>query len=189
MRLLNVGSAGSKDVPPIYNGWQQDSLDIDASVNPDIVCDARELRKLQPSKYDAVYISHCLEHFYSHEVPNVLAGFLHVLKPAGFAHIAVPNMNAVFEAIVKGNRDINEIWYKSAGGPISFHDVIYGWGAQVSNGNLHYCHKTGFTEKSLAKALRVGFRQVMTATDDYGNLYAFAFKSKPSKETVRRLGL
>lgn len=189
MRLLNVGSGGSKDVPRIYQGWEQDSLDIDANVNPDIVCDAREMRKLPPAKYDSVFCSHCLEHFYKHEVPTVLLGFAHVLNAGGFAHIAVPNMNAVFEAITKGNFDINDTWYQSHGGPISFHDVIYGWGKQVTLGNLYYCHKTGFTEKSLAKELRKAFATVFTAADDSGNLHAFAFKTKPSREKLRRLGI
>jgi hypothetical protein len=190
MRLLNVGSAGSRDVPIIYSGWEQDTLDIDPNVNPDIVCDARQMRTLPPAKYDAVYCSHTLEHFFKHEVPTVLAGFSRVLKSSGFAHVAVPNMNAVFEALVKGNRDINETWYVSPGGPISFHDVIYGWGKQVALGNLYYCHKTGFTEKSLAQALRVArFVKVMTACDDAGNLYAFAFKATPSRDKLRGLGL
>jgi len=188
MRLLNVGSGGSKDVPEIYKGWNQDSLDIDPRVNPDIVCDARELRTLRPSKYDGVICFQNLEHFHRHEVPVVLKGFLHVLKPSGFAHIAVPDMSAVFEALASG-RDINEIWYNSPGGPISFHDVIYGWGKMISQGNLYYCHKTGFLENSLAKTLsEAGFVKVMTASDGM-NLLAFAFKSQPSGALLRKLEL
>jgi predicted SAM-dependent methyltransferase len=42
-----------------------------------------------------VYCSHNLEHYYHHEVPRVLAGSLHVLKPHGFAEIRVPDVEAV----------------------------------------------------------------------------------------------
>ncbi len=74
-------------------------------------------------------------------------------------------------------------------GPISFHDVIYGWGKMVANGNLHYCHKTGFTEQSLTKALHEAkFKPVMTASDGM-NLHAYAFKEKPAKVLLQRLGL
>jgi predicted SAM-dependent methyltransferase len=187
MRVLNVGGGASRNLPPIYRGWEQELLDIDPAVRPDIVCDARKMRTLPAQKYDAVYCSHALEHFYKHEVPAVLDGFQHVLKNDGFAHVAVPNMTALFTA-VRG-RDIDETWYMSNGGPISFHDVIYGWGRQVEQGNAYYAHKTGFTEKSLGKALRAaGFVKAMTAVDE-GNLFAFAFKAKPTTTQLRRLGL
>ena len=188
MLVLNVGSGGGRDLPPIYRGWDQHTLDIDESVKPDIVCDAKKLTSLRGGKYDAIYCSHNLEHFYKHEVPVVLSGFMHMLKSSGFANISVPDMNALFES-VRG-RDIDETWYKTDCGKISFHDVIYGWGAQVSNGNLYYAHKTGFTEKSLGKALRgANFAKVLTASDQGGNLHAFAFKSKPSRDKLKRLGL
>lgn len=183
-KVLNVGSGGSRHVPDIFATWELDTLDIDADVHPDIVCDARQMHTLNPAVYDAVYSSHCLEHFYKHEVPGVLGGFAHVLKDDGFVHLEVPDMSALFTNIA--GHDINDTWYMSAGGPITFHDVIYGWGAQVGKGNLHYCHKTGFTEKSLAKSLKILFPVVMTAADK-GNLYAFAFKRRPSRERMRLL--
>ena len=43
-KVLNVGG-NSKEIAIAsqYDGWQQDLLDIDASQNPDILADAREL--------------------------------------------------------------------------------------------------------------------------------------------------
>lgn len=170
-----------------FRGWDQDLLDIDPAVKPDIVCDAKMMRSLPAGKYDAVYCSHTLEHFYKHEVPLVLGGFQHVLKASGFAYIAVPDMAALFEAAVQG--DIDDVWYRCAAGPISFHDVIYGWGLQVQRGNLYYCHKTGFTERSLSKTLRTaGFMTVLTACDG-SNLHAFAFKTRQTKSRLRALDL
>jgi hypothetical protein len=97
-------------------------------------------------------------------------------------------MTAVFQAVQ--GRDIDETWYRAPSGAISFHDVIYGWGKQVANGNLYYCHKTGFTEKSLGKALRAaGFASVMIASDEGGNLHAFAFKTKPRPARLAQLGI
>lgn len=188
--VLNVGGGASRELPDIYKDWAQVLLDIDPAVKPDVVCDAKELRTLPRAQYDAVFCSHNLEHFYKHEVPAVLEGFLHVLNANGFAQIAVPDMQELFERVVTDCRDIDETWYVSAGGPISFHDVIYGWGKQVALGNVYYSHKTGFTEKTLAKALtKAGFHHVMTARDG-GNLHAFAFKdkAKPTATRLRTLG-
>jgi ubiquinone/menaquinone biosynthesis C-methylase UbiE len=187
MKVLNVGGGPSRELPSMYEGWRQELLDIDPAVKPDIVCDAKSMHTLPAGKYDAVFCSHTLEHFHKHEVPSVLAGFLHVLKPTGFAHIAVPDMEALFKTIAENGKDINSVWYTSPGGPISFHDVIYGWGRQIETGNLHYCHKTGFTKQALSRALaRAGFKKVLTASDDC-NLYAYAFRREPSKTRLKEL--
>ena len=133
--------------------------------------------------------SHNLEHFHAHEVPAVLDGFKHVLKPTGYAHISVPDLQALMECVVKGNRDIEDTWYVSPSGPIAFRDVLYGWGKQIEQGNVYYCHKTGFSEKSLTKALKQArFAKVYTASDGC-SLHAFAFKSKPTKAQLQRVGV
>ena len=87
MKVLNVGG-NNKDIglPEIYNAWDQILLDIDPSGKPDICCDAREMMQLESSVYDAIYCSHNLEHYFEHDAEYVLEGFLHVLKPQGFAH-------------------------------------------------------------------------------------------------------
>lgn len=186
MILLNVGSGGSRTVPEIFKDYKQHTLDIDPNCKPDIVCDAKDLSKIN-QKYDAIYNSHNIEHFYKHEVPQVLTGFHRVLKDSGFAYITCPDFNALLEAIQ--GKDIDDFWYRCSGGNITFHDVLYGWGRQVAYGNLFYSHKTSFTEKSLGKALKAaGFKKVFIASE-YGNLHAYAFKTNPRKEILDRLGL
>jgi hypothetical protein len=59
----------------------------------------------------------------------------------------------------------------------------------MEDGNLFYSHKCGFTEKSLGRNLReAGFASVRIAKDGY-NLIAFAFKSTPSSQVLRSLGV
>lgn len=91
-KVLNVGG-GTRDIPlpPQYQGWEHILLDIDPRGQPDIVADARELTRLPPAQFDAVYCSHNLEHYYRHDGVKVLAGFRHVLKEDGLAHIMVPD--------------------------------------------------------------------------------------------------
>src|SRR3954449_4762442 len=100
-RVLNVGG-GSKaiPIPGHFDGWTHHILDIDPRGGAEIVLDARQLQTLEPFQYDAIYCSHNIEHYYPHDVPRVLAGFRHVLKPNGFVQILCPDLGAVIRAAV-----------------------------------------------------------------------------------------
>lgn len=183
-KVLNVGG-NSKEIPlpPEYAGFDHWLLDIDPKGAPDIVCDARDLASLEGEFFDAVYCSHNLEHYYRHDVPRVLAGFQHVLKEGGFAHIRVPDINEVMRQTIERGLDIDDVLYTSPSGPIMVLDVLYGYAIQIErSGQDFYAHKTGFTQKSLLSALeRAGFSRVYTTL---GNLEisAVAFKGEPSTE-------
>lgn len=190
-KVLNVGG-NSKGIalPEIYSGWTQVWLDIDPAVNPDVLCDARELLSLPANTYDAIYCSHNLEHYYRHDVKKVLVGFLHVLKKDGFVHLRVPDMAAVMRAFVENNMDINDALYESPVGPITVQDVMYGYGKEIEqSGNDFFAHKTGFTEKSLiATLIDANFYQVFSGTSDL-EVIAFAFKDEPSPAELAAIGL
>jgi hypothetical protein len=154
-KVLNVGG-GNKGIalPCEYNGWEHLLLDIDPKGNPDIVCDARELKTLNGNTYNAVYCSHNLEHYYRHELPKVLGGFSHLLVEGGFVDIRVPDLEQVMKTVVVKNIDIDDLLYHSPAGPITARDVIYGYGVEIErSGCDFYAHKTGFTPKSLYKIL------------------------------------
>jgi len=190
-KVLNVGGQSKEiAIPSQYDGWQHDLLDIDPESGADIVCDARELTGLPPGEYDSVHCSHNLEHYYRHDVARVLAGFVHVLKEDGFVYIRVPDMGELMRVVVKDGLDIDDVLYQSAAGPITVKDVIYGYGAEIEeSGNDFYAHKTGFTQKSLAKTLvNAGFPFVFTGV---GNLEvtAIGFKNQPQPESVALFGI
>lgn len=190
-RVLNVGG-NSKDIPlpPQYQGWDHVLLDIDPKVRPDVVCDARHLTELPGAEYDAVYCSHNLEHYYRHDVPKVLAGFRHVLKPGGFSHLVVPDLREVMRVMIEKNLDIGDVLYQSPAGPITVQDVIYGYGPEIErSGSDFFAHKSGFTESSLMATLRAaGFPWVFT---QIGNLRveALAFTSPPASYAAELFGL
>ena len=53
------------------------------------------------------------------------------------------------------NLDIDDVLYQSAAGSIMVLDVLYGYGKEIEqSGEDFFAHKTGFTEKSLLKALQ-----------------------------------
>ena len=190
-KVLNVGG-NSKAIalPPQYAGFDHWLLDIDPRGSPDIVCDARELNTLEEGSFDAVYCSHNLEHYYRHDVPKVLGGFLHVLKDGGFVQIRVPDINEVMRLTIERGLDIDDVLYTSPAGPIMVLDVLYGYSVEIeSSGQDFYAHKTGFTEKSLLAAMeRAGFSKTYSMT---GNLEisAIAFKGKPDQAALALFGL
>jgi SAM-dependent methyltransferase len=183
--VLNVGG-GSKNIqiPAHYNGWRHLLLDIDPRGGADLVCDARELLSQPSSLFDAVYCSHNLEHYYRHDAVRVLRGFLHVLKPDGFAEIRVPDIRLVMRAMLEQALDIDDVLYQSGVGPILVRDVIYGWHVEIERtGQDFYAHKTGFTSRSLHAILEhAGFAQVVSvpAIGVY-EARAFAFKRAPTE--------
>jgi len=192
-RVLNVGG-GNKSVaiPPHYDGWDHLLLDIDPAGAPDIVCDARTLESFEDSQFDAVYCSHNLEHYHRHDGARVLRGFLHVLKPHGFAEILVPDIRALVQHVADTGGDLDDILYVSQMGPIAVTDMIYGLGRQIEeSGNDFYAHKTGFSPRLLSLALeRAGFARVIAA-DPFGSLEirAIAFKAEPTPDQLRALNL
>ncbi|MGB5440757.1 MAG: methyltransferase domain-containing protein [Gammaproteobacteria bacterium] len=184
-RVLNVGGNNKAiPLPSQYTEFEHLLLDIDPKGSPDIVCDARQLTSLEAGQFDAVYCSHNLEHYYRHDVPKVLAGFLHVLKDGGFAQIRVPDIAEVMKVTIERGLDIDDVLYESPAGPIMVLDVLYGYSVEIEqSGQDFYAHKTGFTQKSLLTALRkVGFSNIYSMT---GNLEinAIALKGIPDQHT------
>ena len=110
---------------PFFDGYEHLLLDIDPAGKPDLLCDARELTSTPAAQYDAVYCSHNLEHYFRHDVPRVLAGFIHVLKPQGFAFIRVPDIQEVMRIAVERRLEPDDVLYQSASGPIQVLDVLY----------------------------------------------------------------
>lgn len=187
MRLLNVGgNSKSIPIPAIYKDFEHDLLDIDPVVQPDVLCDARELHNLKALSYDVVYCSHNLEHYYKHEVKRVLSGFKHILNCGGAAHIIVPNMKKVFQAVVNQDLDIDDVLYQSALGPILVSDVIYGYSKQIElSGVDFFAHKTGFTAKSLtSELLSAGFKYVKVGEDGF-NLISLGYNGEANPELLK----
>jgi SAM-dependent methyltransferase len=193
MRVLNVGgNSKAIPIPPHYAGWEHLLLDIDPRGNPDVVADARELEALSAAQFDAVFCSHNLEHYYPHDGARVLRGFAHVLRGDGFAEIRVPDIKALMKHVVEAERDVDDVVYTSPAGPVTAHDMLYGWSVELEkSGRDFYAHKTGFTPKTLFRRLReAGFAVVVLGSVPATfELVAFAFQSSPRPDQLALLGL
>lgn len=190
-RLLNVGG-GSKSIqlPPEYAAFEHVLLDIDPAGKPDIVLDGRGLTALPAGEFDAIYCSHNLEHYFRHDVPKVLGGFFHVLKPGGFAQIRVPDLIDLMRRVVQGNIDLEETLYVSPAGPVAPLDVIYGFGRQIeASGADFFAHKTGFSDQSLTRAVeQAGFSPNFARVADL-EINLVAFKGPPDPDHLRLFGI
>ncbi len=190
-RVLNVGG-NNKDIalPPQYSGYEQQLLDIDPRGKPDIVCDARDLLSLETHQFDAVYCSHNLEHYYYHDVPKVLAGFMHLLKTSGFVHVRVPDIIEVIRLAIERELDVEDVLYQSPAGPIKVLDVLYGYSVEIErSGQGFYAHKTGFTRKSLVKKLQgAGFVNIYASSVNL-EINVLAFKQIPDQSVLTLFGL
>jgi len=139
--------------------WQEIRVDIDPAVHPDVVASITAMPMIPDASCDGVFSSHNLEHLEGHEVARALAEFRRVLKPQGKLLILVPDMQTVAERVAEDR--LEEIAYVSAAGPIRPHDMMYGLGSALAQGNRFMAHRCGFTATTLQqKLVAAGFSRV-----------------------------
>ena len=169
--------------------WAEIRLDIDASVQPDVIGTMVDLSAVESDSVDAIYSSHNIEHLYPHEVPLALAEFLRVLKPDGFFVVTCPDLQSVCKLIAEDK--LTDTAYTSPAGPIAPLDILYGHRPAMAKGNLYMAHRCGFTEKVLRGTLQsAGFSCVATmarGSTPFFDLWALASKASLDEEAIRAL--
>jgi SAM-dependent methyltransferase len=181
---VGCGAYSRAKLPPVFShaGWREVRLDIDPTVQPDLVASITDMRIIPNDRFDAVYSFRNVEHLYPHEVPAALQEMLRVLKPSGFALIRLPDLQEVARHVADGNLDAP--LYLSPMGPIAPLDIMYGHRDSLASGNLFMAHHTGFIDRTLGAALiQAGFAAALVQRHAPSfSLTAIAFKSKPSAE-------
>ncbi len=152
-RLVNLGSGhdGLGRLPGFFAGWQQMRVDVDPPTQPDVLASMTDLSAIASETIDAVWASHCLEHLYHHETGAALGEIRRILAPDGFVCIRVPDLQTIASFIAADR--MHEVIYESPAGPITPHDVVFGYGPDVSVGRLTMAHRTGFTPTLLVQSL------------------------------------
>jgi hypothetical protein len=177
------GQSRGIQLPTPYSTFEQVLLDLDPTVGADIVLDVRELTSLEPQQFEAVYCSHNLERVRQHEVPVVLAGFRHVLKPGGLAHIIVPDLQELMLVCVQQGIDLDGLLYESPAGPITPLDVLYGHGGMMAqSGQDFYAHRTGFSRRTLANLVEASGFSPMFCQQGNLELNLITFNGDPDPE-------
>ena len=152
--LLNIGSGakGKSRLPPMFSDWRELRVDVDAAMAPDILADITDLSALESSSVDAVWASHCLEHLYLYQVGAAITEVHRVLRDGGFFCAIVPDLQAISEYIA--NDRLHEVIYESPAGPVTAHDMIFGFGPYLAQGRPSMAHKCGFTPSLLLQSLQ-----------------------------------
>lgn len=143
--VINAGCGppGGDRLPALFGDWRQIRVDIDPEVIPDIVADITDLSMIDEGTADAFWTAHCLEHLFEHDIAVALGEIRRILKDDGFACIVVPDLQRIAARIVEDR--MHDVIYVSASGPITAHDMVYGFGAAIARGQHSMAHRCGFT--------------------------------------------
>ena len=170
-----------------FENWQEIRLDIDVSVQPDVLGTMTDMSAVPSGSIDAIVSSHNIEHLYPHEVPLALAEFVRVLKPDGLVLITCPDLQSVCAQVAKGA--LASPLYDSPAGPISALDMLYGHRGAMAAGNLYMAHRCGFTLQVLADTLQAcGFaKTVGRARPEHYDLFMLGTRQDIPDEAMRTL--
>ena len=176
--FLHVGCGPKyKNRTPFANkNWNEIRLDIDSTVQPDVVGTMTDMKGVCSASVDAVFSSHNIEHLYAHEVEVALAEFHRVLKPDGFVLLTCPDLQSICALVA--NDQLTDTAYQSGMGPITPLDMLYGHRQSMSAGNLYMAHRCGFTKKVMAHTLlSAGFDAGVKSRPNVYDLWAVGVKS------------
>ena len=187
--IINVGCGppyGSW-LPGMFDDWRTTRIDIDPAMEPDIVASANDLSQIESGTADVVWSAHCVEHLFLHEVSQAIAEFHRVLKDDGFACIIVPDLQAIGSYIASDR--IQQVIYQSPAGPVTVHDMLFGYGPALEQGVASMAHRCGFTPTLMLDQLhKVAFAEVTVRRRTSLELAAVACKT-PSRNAAEREAL
>jgi len=160
--LVNVGcgARNGSTLPGHFEHWRELRVDVDPAVQPDIIADLTDLSAIADGSADAVWAAHCVEHLYEHQVRIALGEFRRVLRDDGFVCVIVPDLQTVAQYVAADR--LHETLYESPAGPVTPHDMLFGYGAAIANGRTSMAHRCGFTPGMLQRSFRqLAFAEVL----------------------------
>jgi protein O-GlcNAc transferase len=188
-RLLNVGCGprGHNHGMSGFDGWVETRLDIDPSLQPDVVGSMTDMSAIASASVDAIVSSHNIEHLSPHQVPLALSEFLRVLTADGIGVITCPDLQSVAARVAQG--ELLSPLYESSAGPIAALDVLYGLRGAMAAGKDFMAHRCGFTLPVLIDLLlSAGFaRAVGMVRPEAFDLWVVASKSPCSDDALHAL--
>jgi hypothetical protein len=187
--LVNVGCgpAGGGRLPAMFKTWREVRVDVDPEVAPDGVASATDLSAFAAGSVSAVSSAHCIEHLYAHDAVRALAEFHRILADDGFACVIVPDLQTIAQFIVSDR--LHDRLYESPAGPVTAHDVLFGFGPAIAQGRASMAHRCGFTPSMMMQRLReAAFTEIVLRRRPSLELAAVARK-RPSADAAAREAL
>jgi hypothetical protein len=188
--LINVGCGRreASSLPAYFNSWRELRVDVDVSVQPDVVADITDLSPIADGMANAVWAAHCIEHLYQHQVSRALSEFRRVLADDGFLCVIVPDFQTVAQYAVADR--LEEPLYQSAAGPVSAHDVIFGHGAAIATGRTTMAHHCGFTPGMLQRCFHgLPFGEVLLRRRSMALELVAVARALPARDEAERTDL
>jgi len=188
--VINLGSGPleTSRLPGMFKDWRQIRVDADIAAHPDIVSDIVDLSKIESGTVSAVWSAHCFEHLYSHQITPTLVEIYRVLNDDGFLCIIVPDLQAIAQFLVSDR--LHEVIYQSPAGPVTAHDVLFGFGPAIALGHTMMAHRCGFAPTLLLNRIReVPFAEIVARRRP--NLFELAgvARKKPARDPDERAQL
>ena len=152
--------------------WKETRVDIDAECRCDIVADICNMNMLQDNTFDAVYLSHVLEHFDCRTRYEGMKEWIRIAKPSAFIYFVVPKIDckAVMQALQEG--DVDKVIYKNESGiEITAAQLIYG----QFYPSEYEIHRWGYTTKTLGCFLNQHLSKVQVVEQEF-QLCAIGYK-------------
>ena len=184
--LVNLGSGpkAQSRLPAMFAEWREFRVDVDPRAMPDLVADITDLSAIKTGSVDAVWSAHCIEHLYFHEVGKALGEIHRILVDDGFLCLIVPDLQAVASYLV--NDRLLDVIYQSPAGPVTAHDMIFGFGHDLALGHTNMAHKSGFTAGVMLEKLKeVRFAEIVLRRRPTLELAAVARKRAPADPAQR----
>ncbi len=184
---LGCGPPGAGRLPGFFQsepGWREVRVDIERRYRPDIVASLTDLAVFGNGSVQAVWCSHALEHVHSFEVADVLAGCHRILDDQGVLLLTLPDLQRVAALVAEDK--LHDAAYQSGLGAITALDMLFGHQSSIAAGRTHMAHRTGFTARSLGKALiEAGFARAKVKRGKLYDLWAVAYRMVPEAMTRR----
>jgi SAM-dependent methyltransferase len=188
--FLNAG-CGSIDharLPQFFRKWRQIRVDVDPGMKPDMVANIADLSAIPDGTVDAIWAAHCVEHLFAHQVPRAFAEFRRVLCESGFVCIIVPDLQAIAQWIATDR--LHETIYQSPAGPVTSHDMVWGFGAAIACGKTAMAHHCGFTPTLFLQYLKeAGFAEIVLRRRTRNLELAALALRRPSADPKQRTSL
>ncbi len=165
--------------------WSEIRLDVDSTVNPDVLGSMTDMSTVASESVDAVFSSHNIEHLYPHEVPVALAEIVRVLKPDGFLVVVCPDLQAAAKLIAEDR--MFETAYESPAGPVTPFDMVYSHRSYTHRDKPHQAHHSGFSKSTLQGTLLANGFKTAGALSSGWQLHAIASKQLLNNEELQAL--
>jgi predicted SAM-dependent methyltransferase len=188
--LVNVGCGPreASSLPAYFDSWRQIRVDVDASVQPDVIADLTDLSPIPDGSADAVWAAHCVEHLYEHQVAPALREFHRLLRADGFACVIVPDLQTVAQYVAADR--LQEALYDSPAGPVTAHDILFGFGAAIAGGRTSMAHRCGFTPGMLQRYFQqLPFGEVLLRRRPKELELVALARATPAKDDAERAAL